>query len=189
MQNVSIRRDTKAWTMQCGTTHGAPYRQGLGEFFLDDLYEYEAAVMVLVPEVQAALVDTLRDNRRIATLHTPAYNMLAYPWATSYQQSNQWAIETLAFSIEAGATTHERAQAWLKLMGYEPTTLQLSAFTRLGARATQAHIAFDDHPNHKRFSACIETVTVDSVFAWLTRSAWWRCRSRSDDCARCVASR
>lgn len=64
----------------------------------------------------------------------------------------------------------ERAQAWLKLQGYEPTALQISAFTRLGARATQANIAFDDHPNHKRFSDRIETVTVDSVFAWLQRS-------------------
>jgi hypothetical protein len=155
---------------QCGTAHGALYRQGLGEFFLDDLYEYEAAVVVLAPEVQGALIGPLRDNRSIATLHTPAYNMLAYPWAQSYQQSNQWAIETLALSMEPGATTRERAQAWLKLKGYEPTTLQLSAFTRLGARATQAHIAFDDHPSHKRFSDRIETVTVDSVFAWLTRS-------------------
>lgn len=154
----------------CGTAHGALYRQGLGEFFLDDLYEYEAAAVVFAPEVQTALYDILRDNRRIAMLHTPAYNMLAYPWAQSYQQSNQWAIETLALSIEAAAITRERAQAWLKLKGYEPTTLQLSAFTRLGARATQAHIAFDDHPNHKRFSDRIETVTVDSVFAWLTRS-------------------
>jgi Uncharacterized protein conserved in bacteria (DUF2145) len=30
-----------------------------------------------------------------------------------------------------------------------------------------AHIAFDDHPNSKRYSDRIETVTADSVFAWL----------------------
>ena len=35
---------------------------------------------------------------------------------------------------------------------------------------TRANIAFDDHPNHKRFSDRIETVTVDSVFAWLQHS-------------------
>jgi hypothetical protein len=33
-----------------------------------------------------------------------------------------------------------------------------------------ANIAFDDHPNAKRFSDRIETVTVDSVLAWLVRS-------------------
>ena len=96
--------------------------------------------------------------------------MLAYPWAQTYQQSNQWAIETLAGAAEPAASSRRQAQAWLQLRGYEPTTLRLGAMTRLGARATPANIAFDDHPNDKRFSDRIETVTVDSVFAWLQRS-------------------
>jgi hypothetical protein len=41
--------------------------------------------------------------------------------------------------------------------------------TRLGARASAANVAFDDHPNEKRFGDRIETVTVDSVFQWLQR--------------------
>ena len=45
----------------------------------------------------------------------------------------------------------------------------LSAFRRLGARVVSANVAFDDHPNEKRFSDRIETVTVDSVFRWLER--------------------
>jgi hypothetical protein len=36
-----------------------------------------------------------------------------------------------------------------------------SALQRLGARVTGANIALDDHPNEKRFSDRIETVTVD----------------------------
>lgn len=31
---------------------------------------------------------------------------------------------------------------------------------------TRANVAFDDHPNAKRFSDHIETVTVESIFAW-----------------------
>ena len=96
--------------------------------------------------------------------------MVAYPWAQTYQQSNQWAIETLAMTQDAAATSRERAQAWLRLHEYQPTTLHLSAFTRLGARMTAANVAFDDHPNEKRFTDRIETVTVDSAFAWLQRS-------------------
>lgn len=42
--------------------------------------------------------------------------------------------------------------------------------TRLGARIGTANIAFDDHPNAKRFADRIETVTVDSVFDWLQAS-------------------
>ena len=155
---------------QCGSSRASLYRQGLGEFFLDDLWQYEAALVVLAPSAQAALAATLADNGRIARLDTPAYNMVAYPWSGRYQQSNQWAIETLAMTQDAGADTRERAQAWLRLKGYEPTTLRLSTTKRLGARIFSANVAFDDHPNEKRFADRIETVTVDSVFRWLERS-------------------
>ena len=168
-------RDGGAWRIahklnECGTAHGSLYRQGLGEFFLDDLYRYEAAVVIPTPEVQARLLPTLVDNGRLARLDEPAYSMVAYPWATRYQQSNQWAIETLAMSEDAAATTRERAQAWLRLHDYEPAELHISAWKRLGARMTAANIAFDDHPNAQRFADRIDTVTVDSVFAWLNRS-------------------
>jgi len=168
-------RDNGVWRVvhklnQCGTAHAALYRQGLGEFFLDDLWRYEAAYVVPTPEVQARLLPALRDNARVAALNTPAYSMVAYPWAQTYQQSNQWAIETLAMTEDPAAANRVRAQAWLQLKGYTPTTLHLSAFKRLGARMTAANVAFDDHPNEKRFTDRIETVTVDSVFAWLNRS-------------------
>lgn len=154
---------------QCGSARASLYRQGLGEFFLDDLWEYEAAVVVLAPATQARLRAVLADNASVARLDTPAYSMVAYPWSDRYQQSNQWALETLALAEDPAAATRERAQAWLRLHGYEPTTLHLSAFKRLGARIAGANVAFDDHPNEKRFADRIETVTVDSVFRWLER--------------------
>ena len=168
-------RDGERWRVvhklnQCGTANGSIYRQGLGEFFLDDLYEYEAAIVVPQPEVQAKLLPALKDNARLAQLNTPAYSVVAYPWSQRYQQSNQWAIETLAMTQEPGARTRERAQAWLQLKDYQPTTLRIGPMKRLGGRLTAANVAFDDHPNEKRFSDRIETVTVDSVFAWLNRS-------------------
>ncbi|MDP3254025.1 MAG: DUF2145 domain-containing protein [Hydrogenophaga sp.] len=155
---------------QCGSSVGSIYRQGLGEFFLDDLWRHEAAWAVPAPALQAPLLALLTDRARGVALHTRDYNMVSYPWSTRYQQSNQWALETLAAAVEPGVTTREQAQAWLRFKGYEPTTLRLGAMTRLGARVSSAHIAFDDHPNDKRFSDRIETVTVDSVFEWLTRS-------------------
>jgi len=154
---------------ECGTAHASLYRQGLGEFFLDDPWQYEAAVVVLAPATQAHLRRLLVDNAAVARLDTPAYSVVAYPWSSRYQQSNQWAIETLALAEDPQAATRERAQAWLRLHGYEPTMLHLTAFKRLGARLTRANVAFDDHPDEKRFSDRIETVTVDSVFRWLER--------------------
>ena len=168
-------RDGGTWRIvhklnHCGSARADLFRQGLGEFFLDDLFEYQAGYAVPNAELQAQLLPLLRDNAAAARLHVPAYNMLAYPWATRYQQSNQWAIETLALAQDASATSRDRAQGWLRSQGYEPTVLTIGPLTRLGARATAANIAFDDHPNAKRFRDRIETVTVDSVFAWLERS-------------------
>ncbi|MFL6630509.1 MAG: DUF2145 domain-containing protein [Vitreoscilla sp.] len=154
---------------QCGTADAAVFRQGLTEFFLDTPFRYEAAYIVPDPEVQAALMRTVADDQRLVQWHTPAYSVVAYPWSTRYQQSNQWALETLAGSLDPAATTRERAQAWLHLHDYQPTVLRLDALTRLGARMTRANVAFDDHPNSKRFSDHIETVTVESMFAWMQR--------------------
>jgi hypothetical protein len=154
----------------CGTAVAAVYRQGLGEFFLDDLYDYEAGIVVLSPELQARLLPVLRDNTRLARLNERRYSMVAHPWAQTYQQSNQWAIETLAMAYEPAAADRRRAQAWLQLQGYRPAVLRLSATQRLGARLTSANVAFDDHPDAQRFAGRIETVTADSVFVWLARS-------------------
>ena len=155
---------------QCGTAEAAVFRQGLAEFFLDTPFRYEAAYVVPAPEVQAALLQVLTDDRRLVQWHTPAYSVVAYPWSTEYQQSNQWALETLAGSLDPAASTRERAQAWLQLHDYQPTVLHIDALTRLGGRITRANVAFDDHPNSKRFSDHIETVTVESMFAWMQRT-------------------
>jgi len=155
---------------QCGTDRGDLYRQGLGEFFMDDLFRYEARIVVPRANIQEGLLGMLQDNRRLAILNQSAYSMVAYPWAQTYQQSNQWAIETLALAAEPTATSRERAQAWLKFKGYQPSELHISSMERLGARISAANIAFDDHPNDKRFSGRIETVTVESVFDWMTRT-------------------
>ena len=168
-------RDGAQWRVvhklnSCGSAQADLYRQGLGEFFMDDLHDYQAAWVVLSADLQAQLRPLLHDNQRVRRLHTPSYSMVAYPWAQTYQQSNQWAIETLALAQEPSATTRLRAQAWLQFQGYEPTVLRISPLVRLGARMTAANVAFDDHPDAKRYSDRIETVTVDSVFAWLPRA-------------------
>lgn len=155
----------------CGTAEGAVYRQGLGEFFLDRPHRYEAAFVVLSDAAQAGLLPVLRSNAEATRMHEPRYNMLAYPWAQKYQQSNQWAIETLAGALDPiAARGRGSAQTWLIAKGYAPHTLRLGALTRLGARVGMAHVAFDDHPSHKRYADRIETVTADSVFEWLARS-------------------
>jgi hypothetical protein len=160
---------------ECGTAESAIYRQGLGEFFMDDLWKYEAAWLLPTPAVQQRLLSVLQDEQKLLQMHHKAYSMVAYPWAQTYQQSNQWAIETLAMAMAGDGKSpavndRVQAQTWLRQQGYEPSTLTISALKRLGARMTRANVSFDDHPNAKRFSDHIETVTVDSVFAWMPRA-------------------
>lgn len=154
----------------CGTQEASLYRQGLGEFFLDDLWRLEAAWVVPTREVQLKLHAHLLNERKALAMHHKPYNLVSYPWSQIYQQSNQWAIETLAAAMESSVYSRDRAQQWLRYQGYEPTELHIDTLTRLGARLSAANVAFDDHPNDKRFSNRIETVTVDSVFAWMQRA-------------------
>jgi len=174
---IAYKTDAGAWRVvhklnQCGTAVAAVYRQGLGEFFLDDLWRHEAAWAVPTPAVQAGLLALVQAPvSQTVRMHVAPYSIVSYAWGQTYQQSNQWATETLAAAMEPDTVrTRLQAQAWLQFKGYEPTTLKLGPLTRLGGRLTAANVAFDDHPGDKRFSDRIETVTVDSVFAWLPRA-------------------
>lgn len=155
---------------QCGSSRSTLYRQGLAEFFGDGLYAHEAGIVVLKPVVATRLKEQLKDDTVLTALHEPRYNMLAYPWSGPYQQSNQWAIETLAMLVEPSIISRTAARSWLRARDYRPTTLQISPLTRLGARLSSTHISFDDHPFGRRMAGQIDTVTVNSVFAWMERA-------------------
>lgn len=154
----------------CGTAGGALYDEGLGNFFNDDPFAYETIIAFPGTENQDRLIKLL-GTALPDSLYQPSYNMVAYPWSTKYQNSNQWLAEVLAAAWAPEGSVFDRAQAqsWLKLAGYQPTLLRLGAFERLGARMFRANIAFDDHPNELRFSDQIYTVTVESVIDFVRR--------------------
>ena len=97
----------------CGTSDASIYRQGLGEFFLDDPYRFETAWVVPTTEVQEKLLALLQDSSRMTVMHIKPYSVVSYARATKYQQSNQWALETLAMAMDGNIRTREQAQAWL----------------------------------------------------------------------------
>jgi len=152
---------------RCGTASSALYDQGLANFFLDDLYAYEAVVLIPSAQSQARIAAALGSqlgNR----MHSARYNMLAYPFSTAYQNSNQWVLETYAASTGEGAIADRgRAQAWLRYAGYSPSMLFIPATKRLGARLFSANIAFDDHPFARRAAGRIDTVTVESILSFI----------------------
>jgi hypothetical protein len=154
----------------CGTDRADVFRQGLAEFFNDRPFRHEAAWVVPTPAVQEQLLPLLRDNAAVGRLHTPRYSMVAYAHGTRYQQSNQWALETLAYAVEPANASRSQAPGWLQAQGYRPSVLHIGTMSRLGARITRANVEFDDHPSNDRFAGRIATVTVDSVFDWLART-------------------
>jgi len=155
----------------CGTADSAIWKEGLANFFLDDLFSYESLLIIPSPEAQKKILAKLVDPSQYLQLFTPHYNMLAYPFATRYENSNQWVLELLTkmYAGNIEIDSREKSQQWLKLMGYEPTTLNLGPMTRLGGRMFRANVAFDDHPNERRFADKIDIVTVVSMTQFLKK--------------------
>jgi hypothetical protein len=160
---------------QCGSAQSALFDEGLGNFFLDDMYAYETRIVVPGTEAQARIAAMLASTAPLR-LHDAHYNMLAFPYATTYQNSNQWLLEAYAASIsELPIDGRAQAQAWLKLAGYQPITIDIPAVTRLGARMFRANVSFDDQPFERRMAGRIDTVTVESVIRFVHQrdpAAW-----------------
>src|SRR5450830_271903 len=79
--------DGDSWTIvhklnECDTALSNIYEQGMGQFFLDDPFRFEAAIVVPTPQLQQQLRVVLSDARLILREHWPAYNMLSYPWSS-----------------------------------------------------------------------------------------------------------
>lgn len=160
---------------ECGTAASGLWVDGLANFFLDGPFSYDA--LLLVPPAPAAerLKLALRDTVQLHRLHQPHYSMVAYPFATAYQNSNQWILEVLAQAAadQGRVATRQEAQAWLQAAGYRPSEMRIGAFKRLGGRMFKANVAFDDHPNNLRYAGRINTVTVDSISEFLRRQQGW----------------
>jgi hypothetical protein len=157
------------WTVMhalndCGTASSGLYYEGMGNFFLTDLYRHEAQLVIPGADAQARLA-RLVATRTPIRLHEPRYNMLSYVYSTQYQNSNQWALETLAaaWAPPGQVETRAEAQKWLRSIGFQPPTVEIPAATRLGARMFRANVAFDDHPYERRMAGQIDTVSTDAV--------------------------
>ena len=155
----------------CGTDRSDLWYEGLGNFFLDDMYRFDTVLLVPPPVLADRLLPRLQAGKVLRTLHSTQYNLVAYPFSTRYQNSNGWVLETLAAASSQETRIHsrEQAQMWLKLKGYQPTELNLGPLTRLGGRMFKANVAFDDHPNELRYNDRIQTVSVDSILNFFAK--------------------
>ena len=173
-----VRGDDGAWTVVhklnvCGSEQGTLYRQGLGNFFLDNPYAYRAKIVWLKPEIAKRLHTAAMDQGRLREVDQPRYSLLAYPFATQYQNSNGWLIEFIAANaVPPQLYTRSAAQRRLRDTHYDPDTIPVGTAERLGASFTRANVSFLDHPLRHRLAGEYETVTVESLVRWLDRQGW-----------------
>ncbi|BBJ94847.1 MULTISPECIES: DUF2145 domain-containing protein [Xanthomonas] len=179
----ALREDDGNWRVthllnHCKSDTSELYREGLSNFIGESALHADLRVGVPSPEVQQTLQHLLQDPGTLAhALHTPRYSMIAYPFSTDYQNSNQWVLEVLAAALaqsDAQATAvaapvvdRRSAQAWLKHADYQPTRLHLDLSKRIGARFFVANAAVSDHPANERISGNYSVITVESVFDFL----------------------
>ena len=153
----------------CGSDSSALFSQGLLEFFTDSPFEYKAQIVIPTVATQAALLPLVTDGRA-RRMHHALYNMIAYPYSTRYQNSNQWVLEVVAVALSAGTVDRTAAHRVLQRTGYSPQQVRIGALERLGASMFKANIRFVDHPLAVRLTGIYPVVSVRSIIRYLQRS-------------------
>jgi len=157
----------------CGDDTGGLFEQGLLNFFLDDPFRLDIKLLVPAPELQKGIVREI-SSARAFRLFQPEYSILANPWASRYQNSNQWLMEVTALA-QAGAVhavppARTVAQDWLRRHNFQGTTIYVSPLEQMFGGLFQANLRFDDHPQGARMRGAYEVVTVRAVEEYLQRT-------------------
>jgi hypothetical protein len=153
----------------CGKADSGLHVQGLGNFFLDDLFRFEAMVLLPCRDMQVRLAAAIADGSARA-LHQPSYSLIAHPYSVTYQNSNQWPLELAAVLLAGGEVSRAAAHARLMRDGFQPSVLHLPPLKRLGARLFAANTRFDDQSNEEWSTSRYQIVSAESVLAWFARA-------------------
>ena len=153
---------------ECGTAVSNLYDEGLGNFFLDDVFDFEALIVVPSRALQQQLLAVAATPVPM-TLHEKSYSLIAHPYDTRHQNSNQWVLEQIAVAMAPAGAVSERtgAQRWLGAQGFEPSHIHVAPLERVGARLFAANVYFDDHSFDERVSGRYQVVTVESVVGFV----------------------
>lgn len=108
------------------------------------------SIVLLPPDDGAEVERRALDNRHALQLLGSRYSANAYPFNPRYQNCNQWVAELLASArgaLDEGDGLRERAQAWLKAQGFQPTVFD-GGFRPLMWAASHLvpWLHEDDHP-------------------------------------------
>ncbi len=152
----------------CATDKSRIFDQGLMNFLLDDPLVPEILVIIPKTEMQRRLVAAVLSKSALA-LHHDDYSMIANPFSTRYQNSNQWVLEMIAVAQapHGGNGNRRLAQDRLRRADFRPSRICISPFKLLGASLFRANVRFDDHTQAEADSGVYNVVSVRSVRDYL----------------------
>ncbi|KRG71577.1 hypothetical protein ABB29_02075 [Pseudoxanthomonas dokdonensis] len=165
---------------RCASDRSDLYDEGLVNFVGESALRDGILLAIPTMELQQRLYPLLIQSDGLArAVHDPRYSALAYPFATEFQNSNQWILEVIA-AAQMGLSADDRSnpelrpllQSWLKANKYQPSRLHIKLHERIAARAGVANVAVVDHPAGERLSGDYSVVTVKSVIDFLQSQHW-----------------
>jgi len=173
-----MREDDGQWRAvhllnPCKTAQSHLFREGVATFIGETSSHTDLRIGVPTPALRDALKAMLTQPAiQARALHEARYSVVAYPFRTEYQNSNQWVLEVLGAAmaqVDEGTLIVNRTQvqAWLQRHRYTPSTLHIGVAKRLGARFFVPNAAVTDHPASERISGNYSVVTVESIFDFL----------------------
>ncbi len=174
-----VRRDHPAgkWVFthllnHCKQSSSSLYEEGLITFFTDSPFRYQAILVIPKPALQKELSRLIKSGAA-SDLHEEKYSVLANPFSTKYQNSNQWILELLsvAKSIFLPADQRQNALQLAKDFGYQPERVKIGFFKQLGAAIFSPNVRFDDHSDGAVQNGIYPFVSVRSVIRFLKQNS------------------
>lgn len=155
---------------KCGTGHSELIEQPLEDFYQVQLHILEGLVVAPSFPLQLKLQKAFFGPTANA-LHEREYNMIAHPYSTRFQNSNQWVLEVIASVLAppGAVATRAQAQTWLKEHGYAPSEVPISAGRRAAAAVFSSHVRFSDHTDDEMYYRRYHVVSAESVLNFLER--------------------
>lgn len=107
------------------------YEEDFIQFFLEELDQYKAIVIVPNPALQRAIENLLINNKDFSRNFTgDRYNAAALAYQggrRNDQNSNQWVAEIMAASQDRNITTRQQAQDLLRRQNFMPSKLDIGS--------------------------------------------------------------
>jgi hypothetical protein len=150
------------------------FDQGMAGFVsgTDDPARGYLSILLLPREAADELEAAALDRARAMSLVAGRYSANAYPYATRYQNCNQWLVELIAAAwSRAPVENREDAQRWLAAQSYEPGTIELGNPLWLVAAAFVPWVYSDDQPSEEIAAARFRTSLPSSIEAFV-RAQW-----------------